>query len=190
MRTGLKKVLSSLAILVGFCPMLFAQQDAGSITGTVFDSGGAVLPRATLSLKSGDHGQVVVTPLQVGNYEVTVSADGFQTEVRGNLELQIQQTLNLDLRLKIGASSERVVVDSTSPALQTEESSIGQVIDTKQVANLPLNGRNVYQLVTLSPGVAVDPSGRAAISGQASQNQYYSLDGVDNNNYSGTLASG
>jgi hypothetical protein len=201
MRTGLKKVLSSLAILVGFCPMLFAQQDAGSITGTVFDSGGAVLPGATLglknqgtgltrSLKSGDHGQFVFTPLQVGIYEVTVSADGFQTEVRGNLELQIQQTLNLDLRLKIGASSERVVVDSSSPALQTEESSIGQVIDTKQVANLPLNGRNVYQLVTLSPGVAVDPAGRAAISGQASQNQYYSLDGVDNNNYSGTLASG
>ena len=74
--------------------------------------------------------------------------------------------------------------------LQTEDSSVGQVIDTHLVSQLPLNGRNVYQLITLTPGVAVDPSGRAAISGQTSQNQYYALDGADNNNYQGGFASG
>ena len=120
-----------------------------------------------------------------------MEADGFETLVQSNLELQVQQTLNLDVRLKVGSNTQKIVVDSSAvPALQTEESSLGVVIDTKQVENLPLNGRNVYQLVSLTPGVAVDPSGRAAISGQASQNQYYGIDGVDNNNYSGTLASG
>ena len=58
------------------------------------------------------------------------------------------------------------------------------------VTQLPLNGRDVYQLVTLTPGVALDPSGRASISGQTSQNQYYALDGADNNNYQGAIASG
>jgi Carboxypeptidase regulatory-like domain len=195
--------LTALFIIVACCCFTASgQQDAGTITGIVFDASGAVLPRASVTLrntgtgltravKSGDHGQFVFTPLQVGTYEVTVEADGFETQVRSNLELQVQQTLNLDVPLKVGSATQKIEVDSSAvPALQTEESSLGVVIDTKQVENLPLNGRNVYQLVSLTPGVAVDPSGRAAVSGQASQNQYYGIDGVDNNNYSGTLASG
>ena len=128
--------------------------------------------------------------VQVGRYALTVGASGFQTQVRAGLVLQVQQRLNVLIPLTVGASTEKVVVTSSEPVLQTEDSSIGQVIDTHLVSQLPLNGRNVYQLITLTPGVAVDPSGRAAISGQTSQNQYYALDGADNNNYQGGFASG
>jgi hypothetical protein len=195
------KRFTVLSLLLWGALSVQAQQDAGIISGTVFDPTHAVLPGAsvtltnpgtglTRSVTTGTQGEFVFTPLQVGVYQITVDAKGFASEVQENLLLEIQQKLNVEINLKVGAASEKVVVESGQPALQTEDSSLGQVIDTQKVADLPLNGRNVYQFVTLTPGVALDPNGRAAISGQSSQNQFYALDGVDNNNYSGTLASG
>ena len=202
MRT--RKIVVCFAVaLFALCNTLpvCAQQDTGSISGTIFDASSAVLPGATVTLKNagtglvrtvntGARGEYVFTPLQVGRYELTVSAPGFRSELRGNLEVQVQQKLNIDIPLQVGATDEKVIVRSSGPALQTEDSSTGQVVDTRQVKELPLNGRNVYQLVTLTPGVAIDGAGRSVISGQSAQNQYYGLDGVDNNNYSGVLASG
>ena len=190
-----------LVLLIAYCYPLMAQVDAGTITGIVSDQTGAILPGAAVSLKNvgtglvrngvtDARGQFVFTPLQVGTYELTVSAVGFQSQVRSDLELQVQQRLNVLIPLTVGAATQRVLVTSSGPALQTEDSSVGQVIDTHMVSQLPLNGRNVYQLITLTPGVALDPSGRASISGQTSQNQYYALDGADNNNYQGGLSSG
>ena len=189
------------ALLIVCSQPLSAQVDTGTITGIVSDSSGAVLPAATVVLKNegtgeerngatNEHGEFVFTPVQVGKYELSVSASGFQTQVRAGLELQVQQRLNVLIPLTVGTSTEKVVVTGAESVLQTEDSSVGQVIDTQLVSQLPLNGRNVYQLITLTPGVAIDPSGRAAISGQTSQNQYYALDGADNNNYQGGFASG
>jgi hypothetical protein len=189
------------SLLIACSSPLGAQVDTGTITGIVSDTSGAVLPRATVVLKNegtgevrngttNEHGEFVFTPVQVGKYDITVDAPGFQSQVRAGLELQVQQRLNVLIPLTVGTSTEKVVVTGAEPVLQTEDSSVGQVIDTQLVSQLPLNGRNVYQLITLTPGVAIDPAGRAAISGQTSQNQYYALDGADNNNYQGGFASG
>src|SRR5271166_5969621 len=121
----INKLAALFVVVACSCLPASAQQDAGTITGIVFDASGAVVPHATVTLrnagtgltravKAGDHGQFVFTPLQVGTYEVTVEADGFETLVQGNLELQVQQTLNLDLRLKVGSATQRVVVDSSA----------------------------------------------------------------------------
>jgi hypothetical protein len=193
--------LVAFAVLIACCPSSWAQAAEGTITGIVSDSSGAVLPGASLVLKnvstgaerngtSDAHGEFTFTPVQVGPYELTVTAAGFQTQVRSGLVVQVQQTLNVLIPLTVGASAEKVVVTSSEPALQTEDSSVGQVVDSHLVSQLPLNGRNVYQLITLTPGVAIDPAGRASISGQTSINQYYALDGTDNNNYQGGLTSG
>jgi Carboxypeptidase regulatory-like domain len=201
MRRLIANFSAALALLIACCQPLCAQVDTGTITGIISDATGAVLPGATVVLTNDGtgevrngtadaHGEFVFTPVQVGKYELTINAPGFQTQVRAGLELQVQQRLNVLVPMTIGASTQKVVVTSSEPVLQTEDSSVGQVIDTHLVSQLPLNGRNVYQLITLTPGVAIDPAGRAAISGQTSQNQYYALDGADNNNYQGGFASG
>jgi hypothetical protein len=188
----------TVVFLAGQLP---AQQDTGAISGTVFDSSNAVLPGATVSLKnlgtgltrsevSNSKGGYVFTPLPVGTYEITFSAAGFQSEVQGNLQLQVQQKLNLDVALKVGSTNEKITVYSAPVTLQTEDSSVGQVVDTQQIKDLPLNGRDVNQLVSMTPGTAVDANGRTVVSGQTAQNQYYGMDGVDNNNYSGVMAGG
>ena len=142
------------ALLIACSPPLGAQVDTGTITGIVSDTSGAVLPRATVVLKNegtgevrngttNEHGEFVFTPVQVGKYDITVDASGFQTQVRAGLELQVQQRLNVLIPLTVGSSTEKVVVTGAEPVLQTEDSSVGQVIDTQLVSQLPLNGRNV-----------------------------------------------
>jgi hypothetical protein len=180
---------------------LVAQQEQGSIRGLVTDQTGAVVPNAAMTLRnqgtsqirtttSSSDGTYVFTPLPIGTYQVTAEANGFKTEVRSDLELHVQEKLDVDFRLEIGQTSQKVEVKSTAAPLQTAEASLGQVVEQKAIVNLPLNGRNIYQLVTLTPGASVSPDGQPTISGQPSQQQSYLLDGVDNNNYQGTNQSG
>ena len=187
-------------LFVATC-LCWAQQDTGTIEGTVLDPSGAIVVKAQLTLnnldtglkrsvESGSTGQFTFTPLRVGNYEITVSAPGFQTQVRRPIQLQIQQTIKLTFTLELGSSSSLINVDAAAPMLQTSDSSVGQVVDSQKVTELPLNGRNVYQLVSLTPGVAIQPNRQPSVSGQTAQNQFYALDGVDNNNYQGNLSSG
>ena len=109
------------ALLIVCSQPLSAQVDTGTITGIVSDSSGAVLPAATVVLKNegtgevrngatNEHGEFVFTPVQVGKYELSVSASGFQTKVPSGLELQVQQRLNVLIPLTVGTSTEKVVV--------------------------------------------------------------------------------
>ena len=133
----------------------------------MFDASGAAVPAATITLedsgtgarrvtKTGNAGEFVFTPLNIGNYSVTVAAGGFQTIVQKNLELQVQQTLDLKLTLSVGSQARVVEVTDTAPPLQTADSSLGQVISSRAITNLPLNGRDVFQLLSLVPLVLVE----------------------------------
>src|SRR5208337_3357785 len=143
----------ALVALLATAPLLLGQADQGTITGVVQDASGAVIGSASVTLTSVDTGQVlkattdsagvyVFSPVKIGNYSVTVSSPGFETTTQTNLHLSLQQRLNVVVTLKPGAISETVTVTWEAPLMQTQESSVGQVMDTQTIDSVPLNGRN------------------------------------------------
>ncbi len=178
----------------------YAQVDEGSITGTVQDTSGAVVPNALVELLNTDQGISVETksnatggytfsPVKVGHYTITVTAQGFSKTTQKNVTVTVGTPLTVNIQLKLGAATETVEVNTAPPLLQTEEASVGQVIGEQEVNNLPLNGRNFTFLAQLGAGMQTpqaDTRGNAA-SGAFSANglrpaqNNYLLDGIDNN---------
>lgn len=193
-----KWALIMLAVLLLPVRMLFAQADQGTITGVVQDSSGAVIGNANVTLTNVDLGQVlksktdssgifVFSPVKIGNYKVSATANGFQTTTQENLHLSLQQRLNVPITLKPGAASETITVTTDVPLMQTQESSVGQVMDTQTIDSVPLNGRNWVYIAQLAAG-AVPPEGSRGqgkgdfnANGQRAEENNFILDGVDNN---------
>jgi hypothetical protein len=180
----------------------WSQVDQGAITGTVSDSTGAVLARAnvtltdnetglTLQAQSNQSGNYTFSPIKIGNYTASVSVTGFQTLTRQNLHVNAQQRLEVNLRLTPGAVSETVTVSSEAPLLQSETSAVGQTIDTKEINQTPLNGRNWVYIAQLTAGAVSASSNSGATrgsgtgdfvsNGQRAEQNNFILDGVDNN---------
>jgi hypothetical protein len=179
---------------------LFGQVDAGAIDGVVQDSSGAAVPNAHVTLLNTDQGialetttgvagEYVFSPVRIGHYTVTVTAPGFSTTTQQNLTVAVGQHLNVNVKLSLGSASQTVQVTAAPPQLQTDEASVGQVINQHAVNSLPLNGRNFTFLAQLAAGVntpQADTRGNAA-SGAFSANglrpaqNNYLLDGIDNN---------
>jgi hypothetical protein len=182
------------------CPKASAQVDEGAITGTVEDTSGAVVPNALVTLLNTDQGITLetrtnssgfytFTPVRIGHYSITVTAQGFAKTTQTNLTVNVAQSLSVNVQLKLGAATETVEVNTAPPLLQTEEASVGQVIGQQEVNSLPLNGRNFTFLAQLGAGMQTpqaDTRGNAA-SGAFSANglrpaqNNYLLDGIDNN---------
>jgi hypothetical protein len=205
---SLRRVMSirgvSIAALLLVLLMLgqhaFAQVDEGAINGTIQDPTGAVIPGAQVTLLNTDQGitlttttnasgQYVFSPVRIGHYTIKVAAAGFSGAQQSNLEVNVGQQLQVNLQLKTGAATETVEVDTAPPALQTSESSVGQVVTSKTINNLPLNGRNFTFLAQLGAGVntpQADSRGNAASGAftanglKPAQNNYL-IDGIDNN---------
>jgi len=176
---------------------LMAQVDTGAISGTVRDSTGAVVQAAkitivetetdiALSLVTNADGFYSAPSLHIGKYKISASAAGFATQTKTEVELRVQDRLDVDFNLAPGQMSTIVTVESQVPPLQTEDSSIGQVVDDETMQNLPLNGRNYIQLATLTTGTS--PSRRGAerdtfiANGAREVQNTYLLDGIDNRN--------
>jgi len=177
------------AILAIACVLLlqsnpvFGQVDQGAITGAVQDPSGAVVPNAdvtllnidqgiTLETKSNAGGTYTFSPVRPGHYSVTVSAQGFAKTTQKNVTVNVAQTLQVNISLKPGGTTETVEVNTTPPQLQTEEASLGQVVNGQEINNLPLNGRNFTFLAQLGAGMQTpqaDTRGNAA-SGAFSAN--------------------
>jgi len=193
-------VLTCLFVLLVQTQTAFGQVDQGSVSGTVQDASGAVVPNAKVTLLNKDvglsletttkaGGEYIFTPVRIGNYSVSATAPGFSTTTQENLHVDLAQHLTVNIQLKTGATTETVEVSTAPPLLQTEEGSVGQVITEKTIKSLPLNGRNFTFLAQLGAGVntpQADTRGNAASGAftanglKPSQNNYL-LDGIDNN---------
>ena len=141
----------SIAVLVSAFPAN-AQTTTGSIIGTVVDPTRAVVANAAVTVTNVDTGIVtktvtdssgnyVVTPLPVGRYSVTVEASGFKKSVNAGITLNVQDRIGVNVSLEVGAVSDTVEVTGAAPKLQTDTSYLGQVVDSRQIIDLPLNGR-------------------------------------------------
>ena len=177
----------------------WAQKDTGSIVGTVKDPTGALIPDAKITVtetekgttfvtSSDSSGEYVASPLNVGHYKVTVEKQGFKTAVAGPIELDVQQRAVVNVTLPVGEMVIKVEVNTAAPLLETETSELGQVVNNRQVVNLPLNGRNFAQLALLTAGTTPsEPGARdeggygfSSNGGRSLQNNFL-LDGIDNN---------
>ncbi len=178
----------------------FAQIDAGAVLGTISDSSGGRVSGATVTLTNegtnaavstttGEDGTYKFTPVKIGTYKVAVTIQGFQTTTTHGVVVNVGENVVTDFTLKPGSVTETVEVTTAAPVLQSQDASVGQVIDAKNVNDLPLNGRNFTFLAQLAAGVntpQADTRGNAASGAFAAnglrpaQNNYL-LDGIDNN---------
>jgi outer membrane receptor protein involved in Fe transport len=201
--------MSRLALFLLILPQFFpaaAQQRTGAITGIILDgSGGAVggahvrldspstgLRRETLTDSSGVY---TLALLPVGSHDVSVSAQGFQTQVRAALAVSVNETLRIDFQLSVAAQETSVNVTAEAPLVNTADATTGAVVQSRQIVELPLNGRNFTQLGLLIPGAVPTPqrlggassNSAFSVNGQRTQSNNFLLDGVSNND---TLSSG
>ena len=167
-RTEPMRKVSTVFWAVIFAAMLLAPTIAfgqsGEIVGRVTAQDGAASPGATLTItesstsvkrvaRSGSDGYYAVPALMPGIYSVAISSPGYASIIRTGLEIRVEQTLNIDFTLHIGAVDQTVTVSAESPLLETETSSLGHVVSGREVVDLPLLGRDAYALGELVPGV-------------------------------------
>ncbi len=164
---GVRVVACWLMLFAGFVlssRVGLGQEFRGTISGTVTDATGALVPKADVTVRetrtgavnhtvSDGSGQYVVPFLLPGDYTITVTESGFKTTDRKGITLQAQQHSVVDIQLQIGVASQSVTVTGAPPQLNTADASVGSVIDTESVADLPLNGRTPTTLAELAPGV-------------------------------------
>jgi hypothetical protein len=161
------KLFAVLAVFsLMFLPYSFAQNDTGDIHGTVTDQSDAVIPGCAIKLtdqatgagrKTTSNAQGVFSFLQVpvGTYTITASKDGFKTLSQKDLEVHVSTVMTTIVKLPVGTVAEMVTVEAAGVELNTENGEVGGVMQSNQVSQLPLNGRNFIELTTLMPGVAV-----------------------------------
>jgi hypothetical protein len=163
-----------LAALISPALPLLTQTQSTSLRGVVLDSAGRTVPavRATLTSlsqqrtwntatnESGVYSFVQIPP---GEYDLAVEANGFKRIERRGLTLQVAQTVEIDLSLDIGAVTETVSVTSQAPLLESGTSTLSEVVNARSAESLPLNGRNILQLVQLVPGVNSTPTLRSSL---------------------------
>ncbi len=197
--------LSVASLLAGwmlFSPgnALYGQVDTGAILGTVKDQSGAVVPGATVTVsnegtgmtrgtRSDNSGNYVFTPIPIGLYSVRAVYRGFTTEQRQHIRVQVQQQVVVNFTLTPGRVTQTVQVSGAPPQLQTQNASVGQVVGTQEINNLPLNGRNYIFLAQLSAGVSqgqedtrgLGATGSFSANGERPAQNNYLLDGMDDN---------
>ncbi len=196
-----KKILVCLCLVAQ--ATLFGQFESGTVLGTVRDASGGSVPNATVTLegvntgltfqaKTDNSGSYQFVNQRLGTYRVRAEASGFQTATAENFDLIVNARQRVDLTLQVGSTTQNVTVEAAAALLETDNSSRGQLINPKQIVDLPLNGRAYADLTLLVPGVARSPlenqsdSSRDAsfnVNGLRSELNNFLLDGVDNNAY-------
>jgi hypothetical protein len=185
-----------------------AQTVAGSITGEVTDQSGALVTGANVtaentatsvktSVKTNAAGMYTIRFLPIGSYTVTIEATGFSKQTVPPFALEIDQTAKINVQLEIGTSVSVLVQSDFHPILDTSDATLGTTLSTREIENVPLNGRNFSSLTLFQPGaIDTDPtgmggnnaierntynSGVAAINGNREQENNYTLEGAENN---------
>jgi hypothetical protein len=143
----------------------YAQTFTASVLGTITDPSGSAVPSATVTATNAatnvqaktvtdQTGRYLLPTLQPGSYRIEAGAPGFKKYVHSNIELNVVQQIQIDISMLVGEITESVSVDSTVSAIETTSSSLGKVVSNRAILNLPLNSRNIYSLIFLTPGVA------------------------------------
>ncbi len=170
MKRTARRFLHSLALSTVMAAMLFfpnhltAQFTTATLSGNVVDQSGASIPDAkvtvqnvdtgfTQSVNSGPAGEYLFSHLPVGKYKLTVEKSGFTSYLQTGIELAVSQTATQSVTLKIGAIAQEVAVSADASLVTTESATISQVVSQRQIVELPLDGRQVQQLVFLGAGV-------------------------------------
>jgi len=191
----------SLSIFIG---VTFAQETTGAISGTVTDSSGAVLSGANVVVLNDDTGvsRTSVTDsaghysalsLSLGNYRVTATQSGFQTQVRTGIQLTVGRESVVDLTMAVGTVTQTAVVTGEAPLVETTSASLGSLVDDRAIRDLPLNGRSYDQLAETQPGVTLFDAGppttsqpfttgtakRYSVGGQRPSGNLFLLDGTN-----------
>ena len=164
MKSSKRIMLFTLFCLTFTCALALGQATSGVISGTTMDPQGQVVPGATVRVKnlgtgagrevtSNSTGNYRVAGLQPGRYEVQVEAKGFASETRNNVALTVAEEVVVNFSLKVGVARENVTVNVDTVDVETTGSTLSGMVDEKKIRDLPLNGRDIAQLILLQPGV-------------------------------------
>src|SRR5712692_660439 len=199
--SGMQRLFLLIFVVIFCAGAVFAQRDLGTITGTISDPQGAVIPNAkivitedatglTYEVQAGDTGEYVRPLLKPGTYTVTAEAPGFRRVAQKNVVVVGGDRVGVPITLPVGEVTETVQITAEAPALQTESTVLGVNLNSKAISNLPMGGQRIFAfLARLSPGVIpAEPGARDAVGGGFSANGVRSngqnnflLNGVDNN---------
>lgn len=203
---GLALILTAITLPAA----LWAQSTTGTILGTAKDQTGAVLPGVSINIRNvetgitrasvtGDRGEYRVPALGVGIYEVQAELAGFQRAVRQGITLTVGREAVVDLTMNVGDVSEQVTVIGEAPLIETTSASVGGVVDSQQIRDIPLNARSFIELVPLQAGAVLSETGgtgsifgfgkKLSIAGTRYTSNSFLLDGADINDASGTSGS-
>lgn len=199
-------VLATLVFAL-WVPAAWPQTVTGTILGVITDPSGAVIANGQVTAINGamgfkrsattdNEGNYMLTFLPLGSYRVEISVPGFERTVREGIEVQADERIRVDIKLSVGQANQTVEVKAGAPLLETADATVGEVVETKQITDLPLNKRNFVDLVQLTAGVTpgrpADFGGDGTIdnfrgrfvfsaNGQRVTTNNFILDGIDNN---------
>ena len=207
-RTVASTLILILASLIALAPAAVAQQVAiAEIDGVVTDASGKVVPGAQVTAVETDkqtirqsmsdgEGRFILSNLPVGPYRLEVKVQGFKDYRQTGILLAVSQTVTINVQLTVGSVTESVEVSANASMVETKDSAIAQVMEQRKIVDLPLNGRNLTQLLTLTGGGTTAPagdltgskniqgsqtSGTFSVAGSQANGVSYLLDGGDNN---------
>jgi hypothetical protein len=201
-----RRLLQLIVALLVCTSLASAQTPSGEISGTVVDSSGSVLPGVRVTLtnaatnairltQSNESGVYVFPAVPPGTYNLKVELEGFSTAEQTNINVQVGSANRFPFTMAIGQLTDVVSVVADTPVIQTQNASIGTVIENRSIVELPLNGRNYLQLASLIPGATTNGPASAQgqqrmggqrnsfslnVSGQRIHFNHYSLDGIEN----------
>src|ERR1700730_3082133 len=203
---SLQHLLSLVAIaallMLAALPFAGAQSNGGRIRGTVSDPSGRAVVAAKVTLineatnvsrdvDTSSTGEYLFIEVPVGTYEIDVTQEGFKKYVRKGIALDLNEVLSLDIALQLGTSAETVEVTGAPPVVDTTSTQLGAVVNERASTQLPLNQRDVYQLLQLQPGVqsqlgndtfyGSDKAGVVTVNGGRGRSNNYSVNGGDGN---------
>ena len=189
-------VRNVLAFVVLSCLSLSAQQITGNIRGTVTDPSGAVIRGAAVTARQAEtglsrstttdrNGNYVLLELPVGHYRLQVEAKGFQEYVQDGITLNVNETASVSPHLAVGSEKQQMLVSADAELIEPTVTSMGKVVQQRELEDLPLNGRNFSQLGLLQPGVVPLTPGIAEAGGSLRDGQAYSVNGQrpESNNF-------
>src|SRR3979411_1507174 len=160
----MRRVVSVVLFGLFFFPSLRAQSTSASLTGRITDPNKAVIREATITAintsteihyqgLTNETGAYYISDLPPGRYRIEVEKLGFKAVIQSGVILHVQDAVEVNFEMMLGSASESVTVEGVSPPLDTESSTVGTVVEQRKANELPLNGRNVFNLIVLAPSV-------------------------------------